>query len=70
MNHCDVLTDPTLGKEYLEPILRDALWLSVLLFDLGVLDPLLENSRLCVNIQLVVIDAEAQDEVLVIVVAN
>ena len=70
MDHRDMLTCLTLCKKYLKPVLRDALWLSMLLFYLRVSDPLFEDTCLSVNVQLVIIYAEAKNEVLVIVVAN
>lgn len=42
----------------------------MLLFYLRIPDPLFEDSCLSVNVELVIIDAEAKNEILVIVVEN
>ena len=70
MNHCNVLAHLALREKKVEPILRNTFWLAVLLSNMAVHYSLFKDSCFGIHIQLVVIDAEAQDIFLPFEAAN
>jgi hypothetical protein len=60
VNNIELIALCTLPKHEILAILRDALWLAVLLRHVLIGDPIAKNTRLSVYIQLAVINTEAE----------